>query len=104
MELIDVTMQNKNIFRDTYVASLKEGFVGFIPVNAISQFEKNFFNYFDEWYHNKKIYMKICCENANPLGVVVYGKSTLDNASIDDAFINSIYFRKYFTINNIFKR
>jgi len=94
MEFKKVDLNNKKIFQDTYIKALTEGFIGFVPLNFIKEFDKTFDTYFYECFNDKNTEMWICFEEEKPIGVIVFGKSNLDNAQKQDAFLDSIYLRK----------
>ena len=94
MEIKEVTKENKELFQITYITALREGFLEFVPINMISEFNKNFDNYCDECCNNL-MKMFLCYENEIPIGVIVFGKSNIEATGPKDAEIDAIYFRKF---------
>ena len=98
MEIKDLKLSYKKIFKQTYVTALRQGFSDYkdIPNNFLDKFENDFDKYFDELSSNPTIQMFLCYEKDEPIGVIVCGKSNIKNALETDAIIDSIYFKKDF--------
>lgn len=65
-----------------------------MPKNWIAKFNKEFDQYYNECLTNEDTEMWLCYENNEPIGVLVFGKSTIQNSLNTDAILDSIYFRK----------
>lgn len=94
MEFVKVNKTNKEIFKQTYITALREGFVDFAPNNFINQFAADFEKYYNCEQHNHDTFMYICYNDNIPIGVIVLGKSRIKNSLPNDAEIDSIYFKK----------
>lgn len=96
MELRKLNNENKDDFHKTYITALTEGFVDFVPYKWISKFDSEFNKYLEELMADETNEKLICYLDNKSIGVVIYGKSTVENAKSDDALLDSIYFKKSF--------
>lgn len=48
MDIVYVNKDNVEIFKKTYIISLKEGFDSFVPYKMIENLNNNFQSYYDE--------------------------------------------------------
>lgn len=95
MEIVKLDDLNKNMFQQTYITALEEGFVDFVPKNMIKNLNNNFQSCFEEICENGWSAF-LCFEADIPIGVLVFGKSNIENANTTDAILDAIYFRKDF--------
>lgn len=88
MEFVKFSNKNRDIFKQTYIDAFRQGFVGFTPNNFIDSFSDDFESYLNEI---KSLEKYICYENQVPIGVIVFGKSQIEDSSLLDAEIDAIY-------------